>query len=231
MIEYIIFYSITQQQQNKMATITTVTPKPFKQYEFCDGIKAHILSYLGAKKMKFTDVAASKWKDRNYLTIRSQVYYMRMAISHEQMLWELTAAGKDAGLREVKRIRSERLPGGASKMMFYRHAQFNFAPYLEDSEQRLATTGNEKAVVLSYKKRLLEELRWGYNSVVVLGQLKREKEAQKAAEKRRRADSEKMRVDCNCGCGKNIAMSTYRTHRRKYEQIHAPALLGAPGYE
>jgi hypothetical protein len=37
-----------------------------------------------------------------------------------------------------------------------------------------------------------------------------------------------VRVNCNCGCGKNIAMSTYETHRRKYEKIHAPALLRGP---
>ena len=204
-----------------MASITTVTPKPFKQYEFCDGIKAHILSYLGAKKMKYTDVAASKWQDKNYLKIRSQIYYIRMAVSHEQLLWELTAAGQAAGLREIKRLRRE-IGGssGAIDMMFYRHAQGKFAPYQDPTEQSLSTVGGEKYTTLHYRKRLLEEIHWGYNYIVVRGQMKREKEAYKAAENRRRADANKVKVDCNCGCGKNIARSTWLVHRRKYNNIH-----------
>ena len=214
-----------------MATITTVTPKPFKQYEFCDGIKAHILSYLGAKKMKYTDVAASKWQDKNYKTIKSQIYYMRMAVSHEQLLWELTAAGQAASLREVRRCRLSRPRDEQTKLMFYRHAQGKFTPYAEAyEEQRLATDGNEKATRQTYRKRLLEEIHWGYNHIVVRGQLKREKEAYKAAEKRRRADAKKVKVDCNCGCGKNIAKSTWPVHRRKYEKIHGKCSLAAPWY-
>ena len=211
-----------------MASITTVTPKPFNQYEFCDGIKAHILSYLGAKKMKYTDVAASKWLDKNYLTIRSQIYYIRMAVSHEQLLWELTTAGQAAGLREIKRLRSEGLPGDATDIMFYRHAQGKFAPYQDPTEQSLSTVGGEKYTTLHYRKRLLEEIHWGYGFIVVRGQMKREKEAHKAAEKRRSADANKVKVDCNCGCGKNIARSTWLVHRRKYEKIHAPLYLPEP---
>ena len=210
-----------------MATITTVTPKPFKQYEFCDGIKAHILSYLGAKKMKYTDVAASKWLDKNYLTIRSQIYYIRMAVSHEQLLWELTAAGQAAGLREIKRLRSEGLPGDATDIMFYRHAQGKFTPIRSYEQQHLSTADGEKATRQTYRKRLLEEINWGYNYIVVRGQMKREKEAQLAASKQRRADANKVRVDCNCGCGKNITMGTWETHRRKVYRTTG-AVLVAP---
>ena len=214
-----------------MASITTVTPKPFKQYEFCDGIKAHILSYLGAKKMKYTDVAASGWKDKNYLTIRSQIYYIRMAVSHEQLLWELTTAGQAAGLREIKclRHRLRRESGGSSgadTMMFYLHAQGKFAPIRAYDEFRLSAS--EKTCRQTYRKRLLDEINWGYHHVVVRGQMKREKEAQLAGAKRRIADAKKVRVDCNCGCGKNIAKSTWETHRRKWEKIHPGYSLGAP---
>ena len=212
-----------------MASITIVTPKPFKQYEFCDGIKAHILSYLGAKKMKYSDVAASGWKDRNWLTIRSQIYYIRMAVSHEQLLWELTAAGQAAGLREIKRLRAS--SGGssdsdASDMMFYRHAQGKFTPIREYGEHSLSV--GEKTCRQTYRKRLLDEINWGYNYVVVRGQMKREKEAQLAGAKRRIADAKKVKVDCNCGCGKNIAKSTWDVHRRKWEKIHPGYNLGAP---
>lgn len=204
-----------------------MTPKPFKQYEFCDGIKAHILSYLGAKKMKYSDVEASGWKDRNYLTIRSQIYYIRMAVSHEQLLWELTAAGQAAGLREIKRLRGE--IGGSSgeiDMMFYRHAQGKFTPIRGYDEHSLSVS--EKTHRQSFRKRLLEEIDWGYNHVVVRGRMKREKEAQLAGAKRRRADAKKVKVDCNCGCGKNIAKSTWDVHRRKWEKIHPGYNLSRP---
>ena len=82
-----------------MATITYT-----KHYEFCDDIKAHILSYLGPKKMKpFTPSIQllqklSEWgrsyiKNYDYMT---PLYHIRMNMPYRQLEYEVSEMGANA---------------------------------------------------------------------------------------------------------------------------------------
>jgi len=76
-----------------MATITIITKK---QYEFCDDIKKHIISYLGAKPMKLTNL----YNIPRYLLSSSvvlkakHIYQLRMLITKEQYDYERSNGGK-----------------------------------------------------------------------------------------------------------------------------------------
>ena len=64
---------------------------------FCDDIKRHILSFLGAKPMKLTDIddiadLIHKWGDGK-LSAQTFVYHLRMRISFEQLQFEQSAVG------------------------------------------------------------------------------------------------------------------------------------------
>jgi hypothetical protein len=86
-----------------MATITTI-----KQYEFCDEIKQHILSYLGAKKMKLTDLTLNRKIQILSKSIPAEIkpkhiYKLRMLISKEQYNYERSKIG----IKHRKKIRDE----------------------------------------------------------------------------------------------------------------------------
>ena len=75
---------------------------------FCDDIKHHILSFLGAKPMKPTPLGAftsiiHKW-GRKRLSERSFVYRLRLRISLEQLQFEQSAVGIGARERYTERL-------------------------------------------------------------------------------------------------------------------------------
>ena len=75
---------------------------------FCDDIKHHILSFLGAKPMKpagigvFTDII-HKW-GRARLSARSFVYHLRLRISLEQLQFEQSDVGVRAREKYTARL-------------------------------------------------------------------------------------------------------------------------------
>ena len=86
---------ISQQQDiKKMATITTIS---VKQYEFCDEIKQHILSYITGPKMEPFDLMKNQsfvysfWS-RNP-TLKTLIYRFRLRMSRRQLMYELSAKG------------------------------------------------------------------------------------------------------------------------------------------
>jgi len=76
-----------------MATITTITTK---QYEFCDDVKKHILSFLGAKPMKLVNLynIPRCLLPRVPMTVKAKhIYHLRMLITKEQYDYERSKGG------------------------------------------------------------------------------------------------------------------------------------------
>ena len=68
---------------------------------FCDDIKRHILSFLGAKPMKVTnidDIADLIHKWSRGQSVKSIIYHLRMRISFEQ--WQFEQSDVGVGARE-----------------------------------------------------------------------------------------------------------------------------------
>ena len=79
-----------------MATITYT-----KQYEFCDDIKAHILSFLKPKKMKtfipspelLQKLKNWRWRFNYTNTFKSPLYHIRMEMPYRQLEYEVSNMG------------------------------------------------------------------------------------------------------------------------------------------
>jgi hypothetical protein len=77
-----------------MATITIITKK---QYEFCDDIKKHILSYLGAKPMKLVNlynIPRCLLPPIGQSVKAKHIYQLRMLITKEQYDYGRSNGGK-----------------------------------------------------------------------------------------------------------------------------------------
>lgn len=73
---------------------------------FCDDIKRHIISFLGAKPMKLTNIddiaeLLHKWSHSKKLSVQTLVYHLRMRISFEQLRFEQSAVGVRAREKQV----------------------------------------------------------------------------------------------------------------------------------
>ena len=87
-----------------MATITTKTTIiTKKEYEFCDDIKKHILSFLAPKPMKLTNL----YNIPRYLLSSSvvlkakHIYQLRMLITKEQYDYERSKGGQNRRRKET----------------------------------------------------------------------------------------------------------------------------------
>ena len=173
---------------------------------FCDDIKHHILSFLGAKPMKTTkleDIAdlIHKW-GRGQLSAKTFIYHLRMRISFEQLQFEQSAVGVKAREKYVALLleQCKRRDVQAELLQYHVLAaqDFNGVFRIPDSFLRV----DWESVVLN---RLLK----GATSWTLLESVRSEGKASAAKFRRRE------RVCCEF-CGKEVSRSSLSRHKKTH---------------
>ena len=173
---------------------------------FCDDIKHHILSFLGAKPMKttglgvFTDII-HKW-GRGRLSPKSFVYRLRMRISLEQLQFEQSAVGIGAREKYVARLLEKCKRSDVLEELLQYHVlaaqDFNGVFRIPDSFR-----------LVEWESTILKILLKGTTAWTLLEAVRSAGKA--SADKFRRRE----RVCCEF-CGKEVARSSLSRHKKTH---------------
>ena len=222
--------------QTTMASITTITTK---QYEFCDDVKKHILSFLAPKKMSLVNLYDDKIQallmkcqrpDRLF-SRKARIYHLRMLVSKEQIDYERSdvgikhrkkqlAAVKIASDRKLVIIDLEnywrlRRNGGTGEILlplwndYASYSEFLYYPY--------------KALILGTEYERYRRSHSPYtplqehlSHIMCYGKRYAERadvRFKKAKQAEARREKAKEKIACECGCGKTLARSTVSRHK------------------
>ena len=204
---------MTSQLSSTMATITTIT---IKQYEFCDEIKQHILSYITRKPFDLE----KNWKfvysfRTRQPTLKTLIYRFRLRMSRRQLLYELSDAGLKRQLKVAQAINLPIIRREVIRELNYFWTQ-HFGPYTKTSfwdKKWIFKTHYSRMLYEPYRDELTLNFR-GANfskamflvSIRYFGNLS----TKRIYKKMRKSE----RVNCEL-CGKDLARCSLNNHMKK----------------
>ena len=179
--------------------------QPTSTMYFCDDIKRHILSFLGAKPMKTTELEdisdlIHKWSRGR--SVKSFIYHLRMRISFEQLQFEQSDVGVRAREKYIalRLEQCKRRDVQAELLQYHVLAaqDFNGVFRIPDSFHRV-----------KWEAHILQLLLKGTTSWTLLESVRSAGKA--SANKFRRRE----RVCCVC-CGKEVSRSSLSRHKKTH---------------